>query len=263
MRHGRTALLILSATLARAPVALRAQATTVVVGVADAGNGAPLPNAQVRIPRLGRLGRADWLGEVRLRDVPRGRYTIEVRAMGYAASDITLEATGDSVGAVFLLQRAATPLDTVRVVADRVSFALPVFSEQFEIHRKMGIGRFLVDSQLQRLGTRDLSIALMTSLPGLKLKPGPGSQLTLVPTGVSGELDPISHVMKPCGLSVYLDGALYSNPEALNQLLPRDLAGIEYYDITEAPPQYRRGGALGASGTGPRPCKVLLLWSKY
>ena len=255
MRHGRTALLILSATLAWAPASMRAQATTVVVGVADAGNGAPLPGAQIRIPSLGRLGRADWLGEVRLRDVPHGRYTVEVRAMGYAASDITLEATGDSVGAVFMLQRAATPLDTVRVVADRVSFALPVFREQFEIHRKMGIGRFLVDSQLQRLGTRDLSVALMTVLPGLKLGPGPdgGSQWTLVPTGVSGELDPKTHVMKPCGLSVYLDGAMYSDSSVLNQLLPRDLAGVEYYDITEAPPQYRRGGA----------CKVLLLWSKY
>ena len=80
---------------------------------------------------------------------------------------------------------------------------------------------------------------------------------------MSGEIDLKTLGMKPRGLSVYLDGAVYSDPEALNQLLPRDLAGVEYYDIAEAPPQYRRGGEMGKDGTGPQPCKVLLLWSKY
>lgn len=248
---------------ALAPISLGAQSTTVVVSVADAATGAPLPNAQVRIPGLGRLGRADWLGEVRLAGVARGRHTVEVRAMGYAASNITLDVKGDTVGAVFLLERVATALDTVKVSAQALSFAVPVGGEQFEIRRKMGIGRFLVDSQLERLGTRDLSVALVTKLPGLRLAPADdgGSLLTLVPTMV--DWDPKSHMPRACVLKVYLDGAMYSDSSVLSQLLPRDLAGVEYYDIDEAPPQYRQSGALGGNGVGARPCKVLLLWSKY
>ena len=262
MRPLRAGALPLCLAMAAAPRALPAQSTTLVVGVADAATGSPLAHAQVRLPTLGRLGRADWLGEVRFAGVPRGRYTVEVRAMGYAASDITLDATGDSVGAVFMLQRAATALDTVKVLGERVSFALPMFREQFENRRKMAIGRFLVDSQLQRMGTRDLSIALYTSLPGLRLAPGgPGSLLTLVPTGL--DVDPKTHSTRGCRLLVYLDGAMYSDSSALNQLLPKDLAGIEYYDIDEAPPQYRTSGSLEGGRIGARPCKILLLWSKY
>lgn len=106
------ACLLATAALKRASAQQRP--STIVVSVADASTGVPLSNAQVRIPSLGRIAHADWLGEVRFAGVPSGRYTVQVRAIGYAPSDIALEAQGDTIGAVFRLERAPVPLDTVR-----------------------------------------------------------------------------------------------------------------------------------------------------
>lgn len=266
-RHAAPLWILIACVLILATGAARPFAgTTLVIGVADAATGAPIVGAQVRVPSLGRIARADWLGEARIREVPTGRYAVQVHALGYAASEITLDARGDSVGAVFMLERAATRLDTMEVVATRASFALPIFREQFENRRAMGIGRFLVDSQLARLGTRNLAIALATALPGLKLAPGEGNSLILVPTQTGGNVWSMS-----CKLDVYLDGAVFPDSSVLTMLLPTDLAGVEYYDIVEAPPQYRRAGAIGsgppapngAPAHAPATCKVLLFWSKY
>lgn len=221
--------------------------TTLVIGVADAASGAPVVNAQVRVPAVGRLVRTDWLGEARLRDIPRGRYTVEVRALGYAASDITLDATGDSLGAVFMLERAPVGLDTVKVTAPRV----PIRLEAYEARRRMGIRRFLTDSMLQRERARDLPVLLATRLPGLSVAPGTGSLFRIV--GAGG-----------CNVAVYLDGAMYSDSSVVNALLPQDLIGVELYDMASAPPQYRRAGSMIGPGVhGALACKVLLLWSKY
>ena len=54
-----------------------------------------------------------------------------------------------------------------------------------------------------------------------------------------------------CGVSVYVNG-LHSI-DAFDGIRPRDLLGVEYYEASSAPVQYRR-----ASST----CPVLLLWLK-
>src|SRR5258708_2805785 len=95
---------------------LEAQTTSVVVaGVADAENGAPLTDALVRLPDLGRAARTDWIGEARIAGIKLGPVRIEVRKLGYAPSEITLMVKGDSIGPIFMLSRATT-LATVTVL---------------------------------------------------------------------------------------------------------------------------------------------------
>jgi hypothetical protein len=129
--------------------------STVVVGVADARNGAPLAGAEVVFPDLRRLAVTDWMGEARFPNVPRGEHRVRVRKLGYAPSEITVRVTGDSVGPMFFLEPTTPRLDTVRVIARRgppLPFGAP---EAFGVRRQMGIGRFLTDVDLAPEGIAD------------------------------------------------------------------------------------------------------------
>ncbi len=236
-----------------------AQSTTLVVSVADAHSGKPLMGAQVRLPTLGRLARADWLGETRISAVPRGRYEIVVRALGYAPSDIMLDVAGDSVGAVFMLEPVATGLDTVRVFAPVVSQRL----EPFEMRRRMGIGRFLAESALVKEGTRSLANVLVTHLPGLRLVPDdPASFMTVKSSGTSGNIwDFDNTALGTCKVDIYLDGVPLI--DHLESVFPADLAGVELYNMSSAPAQYRQAAGIGSPGGRYASCKVLLLWTKF
>ena len=60
------------------------QSTVLIVSVGDAGTGAFIPDAQVRLPSVGRVTRTQWDGEARFTGLSNGRYRIQVRAIGYA-----------------------------------------------------------------------------------------------------------------------------------------------------------------------------------
>jgi hypothetical protein len=145
-----------------------------------------------------------------------------------------------------MLEHLNPLLDTVHISAFRV----PERLREFEIHRRMGIARIISDSILAREGTRDVGFVLMTRFPGLRLVPvidAPGRD-SLVAAMAPGLL---FSPADGCPVLLYLDGFRLFN--GLESVRTQDLAGIEYYDITSAPPQYRRPGAA---------CKVLLFWSR-
>jgi hypothetical protein len=226
---------------------LDAQTTSVVVaGVADAETGAPLTDALVRLPDIGRAARTDWIGEARIAGVKPGPVLIEVRKLGYAPSEITLLVKGDSIGPVFMLSRA-TSLDTVTVLGRVV----PARLQEFEMRRHMGIGRFLTDSVLEKEGDQSLAVALSMRFPGIRAVPDSpiATHYKLVSMRQSTA---ISRGNGMCAVDVYLDGFLYRDD--IDALSPREIAGIEFYAMGSAPPEYRRG-------TGS--CQVMLIWSKY
>jgi hypothetical protein len=226
-----------------APVStLGAQSKTsvIVAGVADADTGAPLPEAQVRLPDLGRLARTDWMGEARIAGVALGPTRIEVRKLGYAPADITLPVSGDSIGPVFMLARATSVLDTVTVMGRVV----PTRLKDFEIRRRTGLGRFVTDSALEKEASRPLSLLLSMRFPGIRASAGRLQSMRFSTT--------ISRGAGNCGVDVYLDNMLYLDD--IDAIRPWEVAGIEFYTMETAPPRYRRG-------TGS--CQVVLLWSKW
>jgi hypothetical protein len=219
--------------------------SVLVVSVADAGTGRPIKDAQIRLPQIGRLQRTDWIGEAKFASLANGAQSVQVRALGYAPSDVTVMVTGDTVGAVFMLERLSA-LDTVRVTMPALDRRLA----EFEMHKRLGFARILDDSALAPMGNRDIAIVLETRFPGLRLffdpqMPGKDSIVAAQYTGI------LFTPMNGCPVLLYLDGFLVQ--DGLTSIRTQDLAGIEYYDITSAPPQYRRPGQA---------CKVLLFWSK-
>ena len=100
-----------------APAALGAQTTGTVQGrVTDAGNGQPLPSAQVRIEGtvLGAL--SDVNGQYTIPNVPTGRRGVVARRIGYAEARREVDVTSATpASADFAMSAAATTLGEVVV----------------------------------------------------------------------------------------------------------------------------------------------------
>src|SRR5262245_55827642 len=111
-----------------ASLGVRARRESVlVVSVGDVKTGAFIPDAQVRLPALGRIVRTKWDGEARFIGVAEGRYRVQVRAIGYAPGDIELDVKGDTASLHFELEKLNPLLDTVRVKATRIDRHLDEF----------------------------------------------------------------------------------------------------------------------------------------
>jgi hypothetical protein len=227
------------------------KSSTLFVLVSDAGTHAFLPGVQVRLPQLGLLRRTTWDGQAIFNGLSEGTYKVEVRALGFAPSDVDLIVKGDTAGVFFELERVATRLDTVRILAPEI----PARLREYETRRKMGLGRFLVDSVLASEKDHELAIVLATRFPSLALSAPDVSSPThhrLVSRRAAGALPHGGGFRLSCGVDVYLDGTLFRDD--IDILHPSDLIGVEFYQMEVAPPQYRRG-------TGS--CEVLLLWTRY
>jgi hypothetical protein len=211
-------------------------------------DAAPVGDATVSIVALGLTARTDWLGEGRLRQVPNGRYRLNVRRIGFTPASVDIDVYGDTVGAFLVLTPATIVLDTLRVVA---AAATQWNLGAFERRKAMGIGRFLDDTLLDRQGVANLAVMLSQQLPGLwavsdAARPG---FYKLLSKRSRNSLRPRE---SECEVDVYLDGARYY--ESVDAIRPLDLAGVELYSMDAAPVEYRRG-------TGS--CHVLLLWLRF
>jgi len=138
--------------------------TAVVVGVSDASSGQALLGAEVIFPELGRSGRTDGLGEVRIGGIPVGSHRIRVRLIGYAAADTVLPFQGDTTGIVFRLERPAVVMNPVEVKA-----AGPSRLRDFEARRIQGVGKYMTADQLAKEGGRDFGVVAATRFPGLSV----------------------------------------------------------------------------------------------
>ena len=141
-----------------------AQATTyLVVSVADGESGRAL-SAEVLLPGLSKIARADGLGEARIGTIPSGTHRIRVRLIGYTAMDTSLTFEGDTVGVLFKLARVVQTMDVVEVTAP-----LSPNMRDFEMRRRIGSGRYLTADQLATEANKPFTHVAMMRFPGLQL----------------------------------------------------------------------------------------------
>lgn len=213
--------------------------TALLVSVGDAADGHFIADAQVRLPSIGRVVRTRWNGEALFAGLAEGRYRVQVRAIGYAPADLEVQLQGDTLGVFCRLERLATPLDTVHI-ADVYAAAAP---KEFEIRRRMGIGRFITDSTLNHDRMESLPLLLQSHIPGVMLNSR--GLYVIEGSGLLGS--PV------CGVLIYLDGFKLTDTD-LASIRPADLIGVESYSRASAPVQFRPQGNY---------CKVILLWSRW
>jgi hypothetical protein len=139
-----------------------------------------------------------------------------------------------------MLSPSPAMLDTMRTTAKVVT--VPLKLQDFEMRRRMGIGRFLTDSVLQKEPAQPIASIMTRHFPGL-FSSGFDRRIGRLQGGL------------PCWPEVYIDGVRYSGDALdLRFIDGMDVAGVEYYTETSAPVQYRHLGMT---------CGVILIWLKY
>ena len=233
-------------TAAGRPVAAQQPATsTLITGVADAQTGEALEGAEVVLTRIYRIERTNSLGEATMRGVPRGAQRVRVRRLGYVPAEVDLAIAGDTTGAVFRLQRAATQLGAVNVEADWI----PPKMRDVDIRRRQGIGRFLTEADLEHDKETLLADAMAMRFPGLaSIGDSQGHRYLVAGTGTMTFTG-----IAACYVTIYLDGIEVPREET-STIRIWDLAVVEFYKASQVPARYR---------TKSYKCGVLLLWSKW
>lgn len=220
------------------PVTASAQVTLTVV-VRDSASGEVVRGAEVIVDAIGRSGMSDENGRAVLRDLPRGRHVVTVRAIGFRPVGTILEP--GEVAAVtreFHLVREVPVLDSITVRGRVPIRGAGVGAEGFEDRRRLGFGRFIDSTTLRANEHRDLPTLM--SLAGIDHRGG-------VPVGQG----PYG---RRCPMSVYLDGHLLGRDVSLRSFTVFSVQAIEAYRRTaQIPAHFRRLD---------QQCGVLLLWTR-
>jgi hypothetical protein len=270
------------------PGVLFAQGTSVLTGKIVDSAGAPIRGATVRVPQLERGATTDSSGVFRLEGLPTGRLTIVGEAPGFVGkrAEVTIPANG-TVEQPFSLVPNAHVLANVEVRA-RTRKQLPLKLHEFAMRRNSSTaGRFLGPEALTKYNGRPLTDALKTVMVGARFQRNAQGEMNIIS---ARSLNPASirqsTNIKPCGIQIWEDGALLSDPnQSLEVMLPPRSGGsenasrsistmkvgadhdydvsnllsnnymaVEYYsDLASTPPGFR---------TGTPSCGTLVLWTR-
>jgi hypothetical protein len=266
------------------PALAAAQGATVLTGRIVDTAGAPIRGASVRVPQLDRSVAVDSTGTFRIEGLPTGRVTIVGEAPGFAGkrADVTLPASG-TVEQAFSLVPNAHVLANVEVRA-RTRRQLPLKLHEFEQRRNRGSGgRYLGPDDVAKFNGRPLMDALKTIMVGVRFQRTAQGEMNIVS---QRSLNPASirqsANIKPCGIQIWQDGALLSDPNQamevtlepatsasrsvstarvgadhsydISNLITNDYMAVEYYsDLASTPPGFR---------TGTPSCGTLVLWTR-
>lgn len=219
-----------------------------VVLTADEKTGSLLRDAQVEIPVRELSRKSDSLGITRFIGLEPGLVRVIARHGGYAPMQTTaLLGFSDSTVVVFLMRASAQTLDTVRVNAPRA----PEYLRDFNVRKRMGLGHFLTEQQLDSTKHEMLADLVSRRFSGLRASWGGASSVKLVSTRGFYSFGKFKIGKAGCFPLVYID-EMIADPGQLGSLQSGDVGGVEYY--SNAPPvQYTRAGAQ---------CGVMLIWTR-
>jgi hypothetical protein len=235
------------------PSTASAQVAVLIGRILDS-TGAPIEGARIRAPQLERAAPVDADGRFRL----------------------------DSVEQSFTLRLNSHVLASVDVRA-RARQRLPDKLAEFEIRRQRGTGRFMGPGDMTKFDGQPLTEALRTILTGARFDRNGDGRLTIISSrtlNVPTSLRPGENA-KSCGVQIWQDGVLLSDPNAsadlvmpsgstsrrvitahmgadkeydISGLLSNSYMAVEYYsDLSMTPPGFR---------TGTQSCGVLVLWTR-
>ena len=283
LRRAAASHLLLAAFAFATPLVARAQGTATLTGRVLDSTGAPIAGAGVRVPQLERAASVDSTGRFRLDGMPTGKVTVVGEAPGFMGKrvEVTVPANG-TVEENFSLTANAHVLASVEVRA-RARQRLPIKLAEFEVRRTKGMGRFLGPDDVAKFNGHPLADALKTVMTGARFQRNAQGEMIMVS---ARSLNPASlrqsTNVKACGIQVWQDGMLLSDPNAsaelatptgagqrgtfntvhvgadrdydVSNMIANDYMAVEYYsDLSTTPPGFR---------TGTASCGVLVLWTR-
>lgn len=226
--------------LGPARVAAQAASGNVQVRVVDAAS-VPVVAAEVILrgeKRQTFSARSDSTGQAFIGGVPPGLWVITVRRVGLKSVTGSIRvATGQNAYSV-QIDEAVLTLVGMRVVGDRTYSAR---LDDFERRRQAGLPSAVVtQDQIDRLGPVQLS-RMLRGMGGLKITDSSGATVAVssrgaVPYRPPGSSTPF--IMVPCVMRMSVDGVLLPGLSNIDQIVPKDVYGIEvYYGPARLPPE--------------------------
>lgn len=212
-------------------------------GRVETTTAAPVASAQVRLFGTSHFTTTREDGQFRLSGLPGGTQAIEVMALGYYPQRIRLELGDDNAPAIVKLERTATVLDSIRVIARRMRGVANGGRNEYEERLLRGRGMFIREEDIERRHPF-VTTDLLKTLPGLVASTARSSAdeviLSTRSSGFGGR----------CALQVFVDG-IEVQPTDVNTIAPASIHGIEVVGVSGAPPQYH-----------VRNCGAMLIWTK-
>jgi hypothetical protein len=205
--------------------------------------GQPLRDARVMLQGGGTVAITKPNGEFVLDSLPSGTQALDVRKLGYSATEVAVELSSTTPAKTTITMSDAVPvLATMRVEAAQDK----ALSDIGYLQRKQtGLGRFYDGKQINH---QSLSFSdVMRIDPGLKVQPT-GDGRTYVITDARSSTT-------GC-VNFYVDGTLWqqmSPGDIDNYVQPSELVAVEVYHGTETPPQF--------TPPGQSSCATVVAWT--
>ena len=262
------------AALAVTPCAGAQGESIVGMVVSDSIRQDVVAGAQVSIPALGRATKTTWRGEYRLEDIPAGRYIVLVRADGFAGvGDSVVVTAGQNARIDFTLTKRVPLLDSVKTTAKATPALEAPWLRDITERKKLGVGYFVMPSDLRASDSRKLPEVIAARLPGIhQIRTHAGSvylasgrepktcETVFLKCTQAKPLDS-QPIPDACYVTVYRDGLLVYDLKTNGATTPPpdfsdyevdQLGAIEFYPSgATAPGNYRDTG-----------CGLILLWSR-
>jgi hypothetical protein len=240
-----------------------------IVGVFDDRSGNPLDSVEVSDLTSKSSALTTSTGTLSLFFVDSAGGLLRFRKLGYKPLTMFVENGSDLAPLTITLEPLAQNLPTV-VTVDSAPRYMSSQLKGFEERRKAGIGKFVPEAIVRKEQDRTLGNIIKAHVTGIDVRemrdPSTGRFVTIASTTRSGA---------PCPVDVFLDGVFISASSTsggsaiqgmrgrgtraggvtndLAEILPINLAAIEFYTTATVPPEFNRMG----SG-----CGALLLWTR-
>jgi hypothetical protein len=238
-------MVLIAITVASVPAL--AQDAGNLVGTITRADKTPIHRAHIRIAGTSREIETLPDGSFRIDNLPPGRYTVELRMLGFAAMTREVDiASGATVEMSVSMTAVVVALDTVNVSAR----AIPAYLRDFEERRARGGGKYFTRPQIDRMNPRSVT-DILRRVPGFQFQPVRASDGFSVQTGRTGT--------RVCPVMYFLNGSPFpvGADQSINSFIDPDVVvGVEIYSgASSIPPQFN-------SSMYSSRCGVIVIWTR-
>jgi hypothetical protein len=223
-----------SASTTESVASLPLSGTAMLSGIVRGLGDTPLASAEVRVRGASATGKTDAQGRYTLRGLPAGTQVLDVRHVGYGATEMPVELrSGVMVTSDVRLQRIVN-LDSIRVVASR-----PRYKEFNQLQKNKISGVFLGPEEMQWRSRVAYASDVIELIPGYRIV-GDGRDAQVINGRGTNAL--------PCRTNIIIDGMEHMS---INDVPPAAIGVIAAYRLgDQGPPEYDTS------------CGAIFIWSK-
>ena len=205
--------------------------------------GNALPGASVSVQGAAPTTTTNDAGQYVLRGLPNGTQALEIRKLLFAPARVTVDLSNRTPRTANVQLAPAPPTLATVVVEGKTEKGLRDVG--FTSRQHAGIGHFVTADQIAERGAIRLT-DIFSQMPGIRVN------YTVDPPTLVGTRDAqggcITYVFD--GVATPMD-----DPGDFDSFMqPNEIAAVEVYTASEAPPQY--------STPGKSSCTVIMIWTK-